>query len=129
MRHTLSRNQLAGALLTLIQDEPDMAVLAEKIAAYVIAEGRISELDLLMRDVERLQHKQTGRLEIHATSARPLTDRVRQSIQALFPAEEQVFHETQDKDLVGGVRVRAQDQVLDLSVRTRLRRLKQSVKA
>ena len=125
----VSRKELAIALLEVAQTEKDTQQLAKKIAAYLISEGRAGEIELLARDLERLQHENSGLLEIRVESAHELNDAVRRTIESLFEAKQKVVHESVHKDIIGGVRVRAQDQILDLSVRTRLRQLKQRVKA
>ncbi len=127
-RSKTPRKQLVAALLQLAEQQRDPKVLAQKIAAYLISEGRVNEIDLLARDIERLQYQATGTLEIHAVSARTLSSNVKQAIIGLFAAKNIILHEDIEQDLIGGVRVRAQDQVLDLSVRTRLRHLRQDTK-
>ncbi|CAN5665923.1 hypothetical protein BH23PAT2_BH23PAT2_00600 [soil metagenome] len=129
MSLALSRKELASTLLAIIDKQPDKALASRQIAAYLLQMGRVKELDLLVRDMEKQQLDKDGILEITATSAFDLPEGTKAAIESLFLAKKKVLHQHKDVSLVGGVRVRAQDQVLDLSVRTRLQRLKNSVKA
>lgn len=128
MSARLTRQSLAQAVYQLSQQASNQADFARQLAAYLVSEGRVKELDLLLRDLDRLQFRDFGVLEIQTTSARPLSDSIKQTIKSLFPAQTSHIRETQDAGLIGGVRVRAQDQVLDVSVRTKLRQLKQAIK-
>jgi F-type H+-transporting ATPase subunit delta len=124
----LPRKELASTLLAIIDKQPDKALASRQIAAYLLQTGRVKELDLLVRDMEKQQLDKHGILEITASSAFELPERTKAAIESLFSAKKNVLHVHKDATLIGGVRVRAQDQVLDLSVRTRLQRLKNSVK-
>lgn len=120
-----SRLQLARAVSTLLtKNEPN---LASKLAAYLVTEGRTKELESLMRDVARLRHDQNGVLEITAISAHPLTSAIRDEIKQLLPAKNHVVHEQLSPATIGGVRLETVDTQLDLTIATRLNRLKQGV--
>ena len=128
MSVALPRKELAATLLAIIEKQPNKELAAQQIAAYLLQTGRVKELDLLVRDMEKQQSHKDGTLEITATSAFDLPKSTQAAIESLFNAKKKVLHQKTDPSLVGGVRVRAQDQVIDLSVRTRLQRLKNSVK-
>ena len=57
MSKQLSRKELAETIARLIQ-EGDTSKLAEEIAAYLIQERRVKELDSLMRDVVLIRQQQ-----------------------------------------------------------------------
>jgi ATP synthase F1 delta subunit len=98
--------------------------LARDVAGYLIAERRTKELNSLLRDIEDLEYKQDGVLEVTATSARPLSAEAKKKIATLFDAKKVRVHEEINEATLGGVRVRALDKVVDLSVQARLQRLR-----
>lgn len=128
MSANLTRKELAHALLEIIQKSGDSAKTVEQIAAYLVREGRATELDALLRDMEDIQRDKHGIQEVEATSSCALSPAVKRAIESLFDAEHVQLHETRDEQLIGGVRVRSKDAVMDLSIRTQLNRLKHSVK-
>lgn len=128
MSKLLTRKELAANLLTIFAQSTDKERTVEQIAAYLVVEGRGSELDSLLRDMQDIQLDQHGVQEVDTASAHTLSDAVKRAIESLFDAEHVQLHETIDEDLIGGVRVRSKDSVMDLSVRTQLNRLKHSVK-
>ncbi len=124
MAKKLSRKELAEAIARLVH-EGDTAHLAEGIAAYLMQERRVKELDSLMRDVALIRQTQYGVTEATATTALPLADEVRRDIKDYLKAQKLILNEDQDSALVGGLRLEAGDTQLDISVHTRLRKLKQ----
>lgn len=102
---------------------------AKEIAAYLMAERRVSELDSIIRDIiqYRADH---GIVEVVALSAHPLTDEIRKQIEIqtrqLYPEAKQVIISYQhEPSVVGGVRLEVGNQQLDLSVRNKLNLFKQ----
>ena len=103
--------------------------LAQEIAAMLLVEGRASELDSIMRDVQA-QWAVHGHVEALAYSAHPLTAAVTaeitENIKRLFPkAERVVITEVIDPSVVAGVRIRLAHQQLDLSIEAKLNKFKQ----
>lgn len=101
---------------------------AKSIAAYLVNERRTGETDRIMREVERLQAQDDGIVEVTASSARPLSEGVKQQIGTLFGEQQVRIIEKQDASLVGGVHIKSLDTQLDLSVRGQLKGLKNSLK-
>jgi F0F1-type ATP synthase delta subunit len=103
--------------------------LAQKIAAYLLSERRVGELDSLLRDVQA-DWADKGYVEVLARSAYPLTDTVKQDIEQrirpLFPVVDKVVvTEIADPDVIGGVQIQLADRQLDLSVEAKLNTFKQ----
>ncbi len=128
MSTSLPRKELAQALLDIVASSSDAPKVIDQIAAYLVTEGRAAELDALLRDMEDIQLAKNGLQEVQTTSAQTLSADVKRAIESLFDAEHVRLHESIDDQLVGGVRVRSKDTVMDLSIRTQLNRLKHSVK-
>jgi|GEM_PF-1112966 ATP synthase F1 delta subunit len=128
MSASLSRKDLAQALLDIVVASDDTTKTIDQIAAYLVTEGRAAELDALLRDMEDIQLATNDLQEVQTSSAHSLSADVKRAIESLFDAEHVRLHESIDKQLVGGVRVRSKDTVMDLSIRTQLNRLKHSVK-
>jgi len=79
MAKKLSRKELARTIARLIH-EGDTARLAQEVAAYLIAERRVKELDSLMRDVTLIRQQEYGVTEATATTALPLSAEVQRDI-------------------------------------------------
>lgn len=102
--------------------------LNKEVAAYLLTEGRVAELDSLLRDVQA-DWAEAGHVEVTARSAHPLTSSVRNDIKRevkkVHPgAQTIVINEVNDPDIVGGVRLNLPNRQLDLSIRTKLNMFK-----
>lgn len=103
--------------------------LSHEVAAYLLEEGRVGELDSLLRDVMQ-QRADAGTVEADVVSAYPINDAVRGDIrarvEALYPeADKVIINEQLDSDVIGGIKVVLAHQQLDLSIRSKLNRFKQ----
>jgi F0F1-type ATP synthase delta subunit len=120
----VSRRDIAEATLHLLGHGHSVATVSQALAGYLIAERRTRELDSLMRDIETMRYRQDGVLEATVVSARELDASVRETIKKLMNAERVHLHHQINPNEVGGVRVHALDKQLDLSIRSKLKRLK-----
>lgn len=105
------------------------AGLAKEVAALLLYEGRVGELDSLMRDVQA-DWALHGHVEVLAYSAHPLTaavkDEIAKQVKVLYPkADEIVVTGVLDSSVIGSVRIRLAHQQLDLSVEAKLNKFKQ----
>ena len=128
-----SRFDIASTIAARTYHRGHSKELAKEVAAMLLHEGRVSELDSLLRDIQA-DWALHGYVEVLAYSAHPLTDVVKADIKGrvtqLFPkAEKIVVTEVADPSVVGGVRIRLAHQQLDLSVEAKLNKFKQLVRA
>ena len=123
------RTRLAGAIADRTLKDGASPKLAQEIAAYLLSEGRVSELNSILRDVQA-DWANAGYVEVLAASAHALSSEVKANItkqaKSLFPAAKQiVVTEVHDPSVVGGVRLNLANQQLDLSVEAKLNQFKQ----
>ena len=102
--------------------------LKNAIAAYLLEENDVDELDSLMRDVlaYRANH---GYVEATLVSAYPLTDATKVEIsdvlKAEFPKARKItMNETINPEVIGGVRIELAGEVLDLTIQAKLNTFK-----
>ncbi|MEK7059850.1 MAG: F0F1 ATP synthase subunit delta [Patescibacteria group bacterium] len=103
--------------------------LSREVAAYLLSERRINELDSILRDI-RAEWESAGYVEVIASSAYALSAATKASItkqvKQLYPAAQRVIiTEVNDPDVIGGVRLSLANQQLDLSVEAKLNKFKQ----
>lgn len=125
----IPRSRLAALMADKLDSGSNGAELAKELAAYLLTEGRSSELDSLLRDIMQIRSDR-GIVEVIARTSHPLDAAVRESIKAevrvLFPeAKTIIISEVHDVSVVGGVRLEFANQQLDLSIRAKLNRFKQ----
>jgi len=123
------RHIIAASLAQKSLGKLSESAFSKEIAAYLIAERRVSDLDSIIRDIiqYRADH---GIVEVIAVSAHALTDAIRKQIESqvkkVYPEAQQVIISYQaDDTVVGGVKLEFANQQLDLTVRNTLNRFKQ----
>lgn len=129
MKRHDSREVVARAAIELLKQGESTNVIAQSLAEYIVLEGRTRELESILRHMDDHVASEYGLREVQVASAHELNDAIRRSIVTLFSGKGRVrLHEEFDSDLVGGIRLRAQDRILDVSVKTQLRQMKQQIK-
>lgn len=120
----IPRAQLAAVIGEKTLKQTDMRRLAKAVAAYLMEQKSIGELESLMRDV--LAYRQAhGIVEAEIISAHQLSDEAVRGVKHLlkdeYPnAKSFIAHEVQDESVVGGLKVTLAHEQLDLSVRAKL---------
>lgn len=92
--------------------------------------GRLSHLEMINTAYDRLVQEAHGRVEVDVYTATPagpdglsgIGERIKEVL-----GREPVLHSYTDPSMIGGVKLRIGDQLIDGSVATRLRRLKQNL--
>jgi F0F1-type ATP synthase delta subunit len=123
------RTRIASTIADATLTKGSSKEYAREVAAYLLSEGRVGELDSLLRDVQA-DWASKGYVEVIARSAYPLSDTSRQEIEtqvrSLFPdAKKLVVTPLLDESVIGGVQISLADQQLDLSVEAKLNKFKQ----
>ncbi len=123
------RTQIASTVATHTYHDGVSKDYARQVAAFLLDEGRIGELDSLLRDVQA-DWALHGYVEVLARSAYPLSDTAKNDIavrvKPLFPkADKIIVTEVLDPSVIGGVQIRLSDRQLDLSVEGKLNTFKQ----
>lgn len=89
--------------------------------------GRMSHLPAIVQAFDNIVQSKLGRVEVDAYTAEPLSaegsERLRDQL-ARALSREVVIHAYTEPTMIGGVKLRIGDQLVDASVATRLRRMK-----
>lgn len=125
---TFSRRVIARTIASKLVAEPKRHTYwMQVLAAYLVEQNRVHDAELIVNDIMHELHKQDGQLLAHVSSARPLTNQVRESLMKVLAEQTGARHvslvEETDTSLIGGLIARTPDAALDASVRTKLNRL------
>lgn len=118
------RHILAEAIAHRTLNVLDARELAREIAAYLLVERRVNELESILRDIMQYRADH-GVLEAEVVTAHEVQNHVltevEQLLQAAYPSAKDV-HVTnrQDPSVVGGLRVDMANEQLDMTVAAKL---------
>ena len=122
----MTRRTLAKNIAPLLLEGADKKELINKLAAYLVIEGRTDEVGLLMNDIA-LELERLGYSEVQVTSAHSLGNSVKAQLKEIIKAETGAktvkLNETIDQSLVGGIIATTPSTEIDLSVRGKLKTL------
>lgn len=128
MRKKKSNNQYAVALYHAVEglkgEKLDKALQA--FVELLVRDHKLKKANKIIEEFIKYSKKQSGAVEIEITSAHELDVHTLSHIKKAFGEKvESVEHV--DKCLLGGVRVKLEDKILDGSLKTQLNKLKQSL--
>jgi len=124
----VTNTQLAQALYEVTKGakgEKLSKAIAE-FATLLVRAHKISRADNIIKEFEKYSKKQAGIVEIEVQSARKLDENTLNGIKKVF-GESVEATESIDESLLGGVRVRTEDKILDASLKSQLMILKNSL--
>lgn len=119
-----ARTELAKIVGQKLLSDGSSRMLAKELAAFLLAENRVSDLESLMRDVMAYRQSE-GVIEAEVASAHPLDQdilrQVRQLISDKYPnAKKIIVHEHIDESIVGGLTITLANEKLDMSIKSQL---------
>lgn len=133
MSKKLPLHQLANVIaeLGLKRGSDSTKDLAKSVAAYLLQEYRVSDLDSLMRDVQKAWAK-AGYVDVIARVARPLPQTVYSDLaepfKAYYPKTNKInVTAVVDPSVIGGANMELAEQRLDISIYRRLSRFKKAI--
>jgi F0F1-type ATP synthase delta subunit len=124
-----SRTQLAKTIADKTLAHGASQSYAQEIAAYLLAENRVGDLDSILRDIQE-DWADAGYVEVLAHSAHPLTpavtEEIMKQVKREYPNALQIrVTEVNDPEVIGGVQIRMPNKQLDLSIEAKLNKFKQ----
>jgi F-type H+-transporting ATPase subunit delta len=104
--------------------------LTYKFFQVLNEKDRLGHLPAIVAAFEQMVQHAYGRVEVDVYTAAPIDQREADAIRARLHAmlgKEPVVHAYVEPDMIGGIRVQVGDQLIDGSIRTQLRRLRDNI--
>lgn len=119
-----ARTELAKVVGDRLLKSDSSRKLAKEIAAYLLEQNKVYELESLMRDVMAYRQEH-GVIEAEVTSAHRLDEntlkQVKQLVADKYPkAKHIIVHQHIDESIVGGLTITLAHEKLDMSVKSKL---------
>lgn len=124
----IDQKRRGDALKTIFADR--VSDLTQRFLLVLNDKGRLAHLEAINAAYDALVQEAYGRVEVDVFTAAPLGGEAVESIAARIRSalgKDPVLHAYTDESMIGGLKLRIGDQLIDGSVATRLRRMKQSL--
>jgi F0F1-type ATP synthase delta subunit len=122
----ITAQQLAVYAVDQLEAGTSSADVAQKLASYLLEERRSREMPAVMRAID-LQLAKRGSPQVVVTSAHSVSEQSKNQLAELLGLKNPVFTEVIDPDVIGGVKARAGESEIDLTVRARLNTFKSNI--
>lgn len=123
----ISRRRIARSIAADLRGGADIHGIAPRLAAYMVEQRLTGQFDEIVRDIA-YELARLGRLEATVTTARPLSDDLRELVRDYLRGHDKqadiVLNETVDESIIGGIIIETPSHQLDASVRSTLKQLK-----
>jgi F-type H+-transporting ATPase subunit delta len=128
MSKKVSNKQLAVGLYEAVQGvkSADLSKILANFIDLLYRKRKLRKSEFIINEYIRYSKLKEGINEIEITSARELDDKVVNAIKKIFGAKTEATVKTDGK-LIGGIKIRTEDRILDASIRTQLNKLKQAI--
>lgn len=123
MNGKLSRRKIAEYVVSQVRDGHVPEEVLQQVAAYLYESRRLRELALVVRSIEEAL-SDSGVVVATVTSARPLSEELREKIVAQLGSAEVHLREVVDASVIGGIRLQTPDAALDTTVAHKLNGLR-----
>ncbi len=124
----VSNKQYAEALYEISKDleGEELTKALQQFVAVLACNNKLKQGDNIIGEFEKYIKKQEGIVEIKIESARKLDEETLEEIKKVFGKKVEATTKTRKK-ILGGVRVKTGDRILDGSLKAQLTNLKQSL--
>ena len=118
----------AAALLKSIVglSDKNLSTTLKNFVALVAREHKLKQMPRIINEFVRLAKKEEGIQEIEIQTARKLDEKTIEKIKHIFGKDTEATTEI-DESLLGGVKIKTGDKILDGSLKTQLNKLKQTL--
>jgi F-type H+-transporting ATPase subunit delta len=104
----------------------DFDKILDNFVGLLFKNRKLRKSEYVIKEYIKYSKIQEGINEIEITSARELDEKVVNAIKKTFGAKTEAKVKV-DEDLIGGIKIRTEDKILDASIRTQLTKLKQAI--
>jgi F-type H+-transporting ATPase subunit delta len=110
------------------RSEKEVDQIAATIFDFLVERGQINLLKAVLVETKQILYTNKNQVAVEVLSKYALTTSEQATVKSLVhkkTGHEAILHHTEDKDLLGGIKIRYEDKILDLSIKKQLENLKQ----
>ena len=128
---TLSNNDIACACCLVLKDQTpaEQPLALRKIVQFLARRRLLSRSGGALSSLDRIINKEENRVVAKVKSAQKFDEKTKmqlvQFLKKRYSAREVMLEEIIDEKLLGGFRIEANDEVIDLSFRNKIKKLEE----
>ncbi len=109
------------------RSEKEVDQIAATIFDFLVERGQINLLKIVLIEIKQILYASKNQVAVEVLSKYALTSSEQAAVKSLVhkkTGHEAILHHTENKDLLGGIKIRYEDKILDLSIQKQLENLK-----
>lgn len=128
---TTSNNDIARAVYLASKDKNHFGqtALSKQVVEFLFRKKLLSKSGDILSRLKKIVDKEEGRTVVKVSSAEALSHKdklhLEHAMKKRYSSQEVVLEETLDKNLFGGFRLETNGEIIDLSVKNRIEKLKE----
>ena len=122
----ISPSQLAEYAVNQIESGASVAEISKLLAGYLVDTRQTRESSKVLRAIEAELNRR-GTTQVEVVSAHQISDETKKQLAVLLGAKNPVFSEHIDLSVIGGVKAKAGEKQVDLTVRGRLNKFQSKI--
>ena len=130
MNNRQQAKNIAKLYWTLSQnrDEKEVEQIAATMLDFLASRGQIALVSIILDETKKLLYAQKNQVAVEVLSKYALTTSEQAVVKSLVhkrTGREAILHHAEGSDLIGGVKIRYEDKIIDLTIKKQLEDLKQ----
>lgn len=128
---TLSNNDIAKAIYSISKGKTDTELHAinKKIVKFLSRRRLMSKSKDILERLNKIINHEEERIEVKVSSSTPLKEETKKELASYlkkrYEAKKVVLEETIDSKLLGGMRIEVNDEIIDLTVKNKVKKLQE----
>ena len=128
---TISNNDIARAIYLVSKDKTsaELHETNKKVVKFLARRRLLSKAGDILERLNKIINQESERIVVKVSSAKQLKEEAKNELILLlkkrYEAKEVVLVETLDEKLLGGIRVEVNDEIIDLTVKNKFKKLQE----
>jgi len=128
---TLSNNDIAKTIYLVTKDKTDaeLPFVVNDIVKFLSKKRLMSKTKDIILKLQNIINKENNTVSVKISSAKKLDDRVKreliESLKHRYSAKEIILIESFNESLLGGIRIEAKDELIDLTAKNKIKELQE----
>jgi len=128
---TISNNDIARSIYLLSKGKTgaELSNILHNVTKFLARKRLLSKANDILSRLKKIIDQENGILAVKVTSGKKLGEEIKKSLvhslKERYRVRDVNFIEKQDENLLGGVKIEANDEIIDLTVKNKIEKLKE----
>lgn len=128
---SISHNNIARAIYASFQgkSEAEQTEVSRKVVDFLDKKRLLSKAPMILAKLNQIINEEEGRMEAKVYTARAMSENARKELESAigkkYGGKQIIIKEHLDEKILGGYRIEIKDEVIDLSLQNKIKKLQE----